>query len=133
MDRVIAVLSPPRRLIPEESLRNLRFEREFPLEPGLNEISVVATDNLGLQRAETFRVTRHLRFYETDEFFPSALATALGLVGLGFVAQYARRRRALRMARVADHAAMRANERISAVVDCGGGPGEDVVAGVACG
>jgi len=94
--RVLAVLSPPRRVSPEESLRSLRFRREFPLEPGANEISVVATDSLGLQRSETFKVTRHLRLYERDEFFPSALATALGLVGLGFVAQYARRRRARR-------------------------------------
>jgi hypothetical protein len=41
-------------------------------------------------------VKRRLRFYETRAFFPSALGGALGLIGLGVVAQRVRRRRAIR-------------------------------------
>jgi tetratricopeptide (TPR) repeat protein len=76
--------------------RNLRFEHRFPLEEGPNELTVAALDTLDLRREVSFRVTRHLRFYETKAFLPSALASALGLVGIGLGVQRARRRRALR-------------------------------------
>ncbi len=76
---------------------NLPFQRVFPLQPGLNEISVVATDSFGLQsRPESFKVTRKLRLYETQAFVPAASLTALGLIGLGLGVQQWRRRRAVR-------------------------------------
>ena len=99
----IEFLSGQRRLAellarpdPGELSANLRFERIFPLEPGLNEFSVVATDSLGLKRMETLKVTRKLRIYETRAFLPAATAAALGLVGAGFGVQRWRRRRAVR-------------------------------------
>jgi tetratricopeptide (TPR) repeat protein len=88
--------APPQRLDTGDTLRNLRFEREFPLKEGMNEISVTAVDLAGVSRAETFRITRRLRFYETRAFLPSAGAIAVGLVGAGLGVQRARRRRALR-------------------------------------
>jgi hypothetical protein len=45
---------------------------------------------------ESFAVRRRLRFYETRAFLPSAAAAAGGLLGLAWLAQRARRRRALR-------------------------------------
>lgn len=75
---------------------NMTFERVFPLKPGLNEISVVVTDGLGLKRRETFRITRKLRIYETQLFLPAAGAAALGLLGAGLGVQRWRRRRAVR-------------------------------------
>jgi Flp pilus assembly protein TadD len=86
----------PQRLDGGDALRNLRFEREFRLQPGLNEIGVTAWDAGGVSRGETFRITRRLRFYETRAFLPSAGAIAVGLVGAGLGLQRARRRRALR-------------------------------------
>jgi tetratricopeptide (TPR) repeat protein len=75
---------------------SVRFEKVFKLEPGPNEIAVVATDSLGLKRRETVHVQRRLRFHETRAFLPSAAAVAVGLVGLGLGAQHLRRRRAVR-------------------------------------
>ncbi len=88
----------PTRLDPETpvSERRLRFDREFPLAPGPNHITVTAIDGGGLRRVKTFDLTRRLRFYETRAFLPSALATALGLIGAGFAFQRARRRKAVR-------------------------------------
>jgi tetratricopeptide (TPR) repeat protein len=79
-----------------DSPPSVRFEKVFALEPGPNEIAVVATDSLGLKRREAFHVNRRLRFHETRAFLPSAAAVALGLVGLGLGAQHVRRRRAVR-------------------------------------
>lgn len=87
---------PPQQQDTGDSASSQRFERLFRLEPGVNEIAVVATDSLGLKRRETLRVTRKLRFHETRAFLPSAAALALGLVGLGLGAQHVRRRRAVR-------------------------------------
>jgi hypothetical protein len=76
--------------------RNVRVAQVFPLEPGANRISVIAMDSSGVRRVESYDVYRRLRFYETKAFLPSAVAGAFGLVGLGYVAQRARRRRAVR-------------------------------------
>ena len=76
--------------------RALPFVHQLALESGPNEITVTAVDTGGLTRTLSFVVDRRLRFYETRLFLPSAGATALGLVGAGFVAQRLRRRRAMR-------------------------------------
>lgn len=91
--RVVAEIDPP----PGESgnPRAWRFDRAFELHPGPNEITVVALDVLGLERRESYRVTRHLRFYETGAFAPSVLAGAGGLLVAGLVVQRVRRRRAV--------------------------------------
>ncbi len=76
--------------------RTFKVEHVFTLEPGENRLQVLAVDTKGVERIESFDVTRRLRFYERRAFWPAMLAGALGLVGLGFIAQQARRRRALR-------------------------------------
>jgi tetratricopeptide (TPR) repeat protein len=75
--------------------RNQRFDEEFPLRAGRNQISVTAVDTSDAPTVASFDVTRQLRFYETKAFLPSAGAAALGLLGTGLVVQHARRRRAL--------------------------------------
>ncbi len=87
---------PPPRAELGEAQRSLRFDREFQLEPGANEITVVSYDTQGETRSETFRIERRLRVWERKAFFPSAAGVAFGLVGLGFAFQRARRRRAVR-------------------------------------
>jgi tetratricopeptide (TPR) repeat protein len=74
----------------------VRLAHVFPLEPGANRISVVAVDSSDVKVVESFDIYRRLRFYETKAFLPSAVAGAFGLVGLGYVAQRARRQRAVR-------------------------------------
>jgi hypothetical protein len=75
--------------------RTQRFDEEFPLQAGRNQLSVTAVDTSEAPTVSTFDVTRRLRFYETRAFLPSAGAAALGLLGAGLVVQHARRRRAL--------------------------------------
>jgi hypothetical protein len=75
--------------------RNQRFDEEFPLQAGRNQISVTAVDTSDTPTVMSFDVTRQLRFYETRAFLPSAAGVALGLLGVGLAAQHARRRRAL--------------------------------------
>jgi tetratricopeptide (TPR) repeat protein len=76
---------------------NMPFQRVFTLQPGLNQISVVATDSFGLRsQPETFRITRRLPFYQTPAFLPAAALGALSLLGFGFAVQHWRRRRAVR-------------------------------------
>jgi tetratricopeptide (TPR) repeat protein len=75
---------------------NFRIDRVFDLEAGPNDLSVIATDVKGLTAVESFAVRRRLRFYETRAFLPSAAAAAIALLGLVWLAQRARRRRALR-------------------------------------
>lgn len=94
--KVVAEVAAPPRLDSGEPPGSLTFQREFPLEPGLNEITVTATDEAGLQRTETFQITRRLRFYETKAFLPSAVLGAVGLIGAGLGLQRVRRRRAVR-------------------------------------
>lgn len=79
-----------------ESFRSVRFQREFPLEEGVNNIAVTAIDTAGEARTETFAIRRRLRFWETRAFFPSALVLSLGLTGAGWALQRARRRRAVK-------------------------------------
>ncbi len=74
---------------------NLEFEEVLSLEPGPNEIAVVATDSNGLTQRETFHVTRKLRFFETRAFLPAAFGSAVGIFGIGLLAQSWRRRRAV--------------------------------------
>jgi tetratricopeptide (TPR) repeat protein len=76
--------------------RSVRLGQVFLLEPGPNRLRVIAQDSSGVQTEESFDVYRRLRFYETQAFLPSAVAGAVGLVGLGYAAQRARRRRAVR-------------------------------------
>jgi tetratricopeptide (TPR) repeat protein len=78
------------------SRRFLQFNREFPVEPGTNLLTVTAFDNSGLSATQTFEIVRNLRFYETRLFLPAAFAGALGVIGLGFVVQRTRRQRAMR-------------------------------------
>jgi hypothetical protein len=94
--RIAAVRRPPDHVESEESLRTFRFEEEFPLEAGPNQITVAATDSMGLERRLEFVVTRRLRFYESRAFLPSAFASALGLLGVALLGQQLRRRRAVR-------------------------------------
>jgi hypothetical protein len=76
--------------------RTFKVEHVFALEPGANQVSVAAVDTRGVQRVESFTITRRLRFYETSAFLPSAAGAAAGLVGLAVASQRVRRRRALR-------------------------------------
>jgi tetratricopeptide (TPR) repeat protein len=80
---------------PEASL-TFPFQQTFSLEAGLNEVAVAVTDTNGATRQRAFKITRRLRFYETRAFLPSALATAVGLIGVGLTVQRVRRRRAVR-------------------------------------
>ncbi len=81
---------------PVEPARSVPFAREFPLEPGPNQVSITAYDTGGLTGAVSFAVERRLRFHETRYFLPSAAGGAVGLVGLGWGMQRLRRRRAFR-------------------------------------
>jgi tetratricopeptide (TPR) repeat protein len=81
---------------PVEPARSVPFARDFPLEPGPNQVSITAFDTGGLTGSVSFTVERKLRFYETRYFLPSAMAGAVGLVGMGWGAQRLRRRRAFR-------------------------------------
>jgi hypothetical protein len=94
--KLVAEQTPSPPLDSGEVPRTLTFQREFPLEPGPNEITVTAIDNTGLRSSEIFHLTRRLRFYETALFLPSALGAAVGVIGLGWGAQRVRRRRAVR-------------------------------------
>jgi tetratricopeptide (TPR) repeat protein len=76
--------------------RQVAFQRAIALQPGPNEITVTAIDNQGLPRSQTFHITRRRRLHEQPWFLPAGFATSLSLVGLGFVAQRMRQRRALR-------------------------------------
>jgi tetratricopeptide (TPR) repeat protein len=79
-----------------ELARNVPFDREFDLEKGANEIKVMVADSMGLATEQGFVVNRKLRPYEHPWFWPSAGGAASGLIGLGYVAQRLRRRRAVR-------------------------------------
>jgi tetratricopeptide (TPR) repeat protein len=81
---------------PVEPARSVPFAREFPLDPGPNQVTITAFDTGGLTGTVSFGVERKLRFYETRYFLPAAMAGAVGLVGLGWGAQRLRRRRAFR-------------------------------------
>lgn len=94
--KLVAEQTPSPPLDSGETPRTLTFRLELPLEPGANEITVTAIDNTGLTTPEIFHFTRRLRFYETAYFLPSALGAAVGMIGLGWGAQRARRRRAVR-------------------------------------
>jgi hypothetical protein len=76
--------------------RYQRIAHTFELAKGANEIKVVAIDTLGANQTQTFLVTRNLLLIEKPWFLPSAGASAAALVGLGFVVQRTRRRRAVR-------------------------------------
>jgi hypothetical protein len=94
--RVVAELKPAPGLDTGEAKRQIPFEREFPLEPGPNQIEVTVVDLGGRSQKQTFTITRRLRFYETRAFIPTALGGALGLLGLSLLATRLRRRRAIR-------------------------------------
>jgi tetratricopeptide (TPR) repeat protein len=94
--KLIAEQRPLPSLDAVASSRLLNFQREFPLEPGRNDLVVTAFDGAGLSRTQTFEITRRLRFYESKLFLPAALAGALGMIGAGFGLQRARRQRARR-------------------------------------
>jgi tetratricopeptide (TPR) repeat protein len=76
--------------------RQVQFQRALMLQPGVNEITVTAVDGQGLQKSQTFHITRRRRLHEQPWFLPAGFLTSVGLVGLGFVAQRLRQRRALR-------------------------------------
>jgi hypothetical protein len=79
-----------------ELSRNVRFERQLELPAGLADVRVVVIDSSGIEQAAVFHVTRRLAFHETPSFWPTMVASALGLVGFGYAAQRLRRRRAVR-------------------------------------
>jgi tetratricopeptide (TPR) repeat protein len=93
--RLLDTVSPRLADVTEDH-RNLTFERTFPLSPGVNSFVVTTTDDMGLSTEQPFRIVRNLRFVERPVFFPAALLTALGVIGLGALVQRARRQRALR-------------------------------------
>jgi tetratricopeptide (TPR) repeat protein len=76
--------------------RNFRIEQKFDLESGPNTIAVTVTDARGLTNVQVFRVRRKLRFHETAAFLPSAVTAAAAVIGIVWLAQRARRRRAMR-------------------------------------
>jgi hypothetical protein len=94
--RLVAEVKPPPGLDTGEAQRQISIDREFPLEPGRNEILVTVTDTGGLSQGHTFVVTRRLRFYETRAFLPAAAGGAVGLLGVAALATRLRRRRAVR-------------------------------------
>jgi hypothetical protein len=94
--KLLAEFKPPPGLDTGEPQRQINFEREFPLEPGRNEIKVTVTDTGGLALNRVFHVERRLRFYETRTFLPAALGGAVGLLGVAALAARLRRRRAVR-------------------------------------
>jgi tetratricopeptide (TPR) repeat protein len=75
---------------------NFPITQEFHLEAGQNDLSVVVTDTKDLSRVESFAVRRRLPVYQTRWFLPSAAATAAALLGLAWLVQRVRKRRALR-------------------------------------
>jgi len=79
-----------------DSSRMYRFKYGFPLEPGLNQLSVTVVDDLGLSTTYAIQATRRLRFYETAAFLPTMGGIAVGFLALGLAVQHARRRRAFR-------------------------------------
>ena len=79
-----------------ELSRNVRFERQIELPPGPVDVRVVAVDSTGMAQEAVFHVTRRLAFHQTRAFWPAMVASAAGLVGLGYAAQRLRRRRAVR-------------------------------------
>ncbi len=87
---------PARPASPGEVAGKATFSEEFRLREGPNEITITARDASGLERSQTYRVTRRLRFFERPAFLPLALAGAVGLLGVGWGVQAARRRRAVR-------------------------------------
>jgi energy-coupling factor transporter ATP-binding protein EcfA2 len=91
-DRLIAEKVPP-----GEPERSLPFVKELPLAPGRNRVAVTAVDTGGLSFTIPFTVERRLRFQETPYFVPSALASAVSLLGIGWGVQRLRRRRAMRL------------------------------------
>jgi Tfp pilus assembly protein PilF len=94
--KLVAEQVPPLPAESGEIPKTVRFEREFSLEPGANEIAVTVIDTSGEKRTEVLRVTRRLRWFETRAFLPSAFGLAVTFVGTGFAVQRARRRRAVR-------------------------------------
>lgn len=76
--------------------RTAKVEHVFTLQPGSNQVSVAAVDTRDRERIEAFAITRHLRFYETRAFLPSAAGAAAGLVGAVIASQRLKRRRAMR-------------------------------------
>jgi tetratricopeptide (TPR) repeat protein len=94
--RVLSQITPPPRVELGERGRTVRFQPEFALDAGANEITVVVVDSEGKTRTETLRLTRRLRWWERKAFLPSAFGLAVFLVGAGLVAQRVRRRRAVR-------------------------------------
>jgi tetratricopeptide (TPR) repeat protein len=72
------------------------FNQVFELEAGPNDLEVAATDVKGEVNLQSFRVRRRLPYYQTRWFLPSAAATAAALLGLAWLVQRARRKRALR-------------------------------------
>ena len=79
-----------------EPSRSVRFERQIELPPGPADVRVIAVDSSGVAQETAFHVTRRLAFYQTPAFWPAMVASAAGLVGLGYGAQRLRRRRAVR-------------------------------------
>jgi tetratricopeptide (TPR) repeat protein len=73
-----------------------QIDQVFALEAGPNVLSVTAIDVKGKRNDVSFTVRRRLPYYQTRWFLPSATATAAGLLGLAWLVQRARKRRALR-------------------------------------
>ncbi len=94
--KLVGEKTPDPGLDTSDARRTLSFTRRFPLEPGQNEITVTAIDDVGAERRDSLVVTRRLRFHETRYFVPSVLGASVGLLGLGLGAQRYRRRQALK-------------------------------------
>jgi hypothetical protein len=94
--QVVAEQEGPADPATGELSRNVRFERQLELPDGLTDVRVVAVDSAGISQDAVFHVRRRLPFYMTRAFWPATIASAAGLVGLGYAAQRLRRRRAVR-------------------------------------
>src|SRR6185369_10738425 len=76
--------------------RTHSFDESLPLNRGLNEVVVSATDRRGRQFKTVFEVERKATLVENPYFYPLVALCAVSLVGAGASVYAARRRRALR-------------------------------------
>jgi len=80
----------------EPGQKNFPIHEPIALALGGHDVVVRVFDSQGKQFETSFRVTRHRQLHEQPWFYPAAVGTSLGLVGLGFGFQRLRRRDAIR-------------------------------------
>jgi len=80
----------------EPGQKNYPIHEPIALTLGSHDVTVRAFDSQGKQYETAFRITRVRQLHEQPWFYPAAVGTSLGLVGLGFGVQRLRRRDAIR-------------------------------------